>query len=460
LAKKLNGKLPAAFVSNLENLPGLDVKLLLETIEENSPPISVRYNREKKAAFPPDSRPIPWCPHGIYLSGSTRFITDPLWHAGTYYVQEASSMLLWAVLDALYNEKEKPALILDLCAAPGGKTTLISDWLQGEGFLIANEIIPKRYNILEENLTRWGQGMTALTNARTETFAASGIEFDLIVIDAPCSGEGLFRKDPKAMQEWMPDSNLKCSIRQKDILDNAWQALKPGGFLIYSTCTFSKLENEDVLEHMVETFGASIVSPEFPDAWGFVKSEMKNGHAWRAYPHLLDGEGFFTGVIQKSAGEPAAALSKRHTPGDYRFFKPVTISDSKNVIQKKKKYAFYQNRETVFAIPEEKKSVFELLNEALPIKWAGIPAYIQQHQVEIPHVGLALCADILLDAEQVSLSREDALSYLRGNAITAGQQLTNSWLIAAYEEHALGWVKNAGKRLNNQYPKSWRIKHY
>jgi NOL1/NOP2/sun family putative RNA methylase len=451
---------PVEFEEHLGHIPGLDSKALLEAISSATAPVSVRYNRLKMPADDLPEHKIPWCSTGYYLQEARKFITDPLWHAGVYYVQEASSMLLWAVLDALYTGKEKPALILDLCAAPGGKTTLISDWLEGTGFLVANEIIPKRYKILEENITRWGQGMVALTNTRPETFADSGIQFELIVVDAPCSGEGLFRKDPKAMQEWTPDSNLKCSIRQKDILDNAWQALKPGGHLIYSTCTYSKFENEAVLDYMVDRYGASVVSQEFPDAWGFVKSELKTGHAYRAYPHLVNGEGFFTGVLQKAPNDLLSETSERYKPDTYRFFKPIDISGQKNAIKNKHAYAFYQNRETVFAIPQQMKSVFEGLNDSLPLKWAGIPAYTQQHQIEIPHVGLALRADVELSAEKVALSREDALNYLRGNAVAAVQKTSHAWLIAAFEGHALGWAKNAGTRLNNQYPKSWRIKHY
>lgn len=450
----------------MKKIPGLDSKALLEAISSENAPVSIRYNRSKMLPEPLPAQKVPWCSTGYYVQEVRKFITDPFWHAGAYYVQEASSMLLWAVLDGLY--KSKPALVLDLCAAPGGKSTLISDWLNEKGVLVSNEIIPKRYSILEENMTRWGQGFNVLTNTKVETFSRNGIQFDLVVVDAPCSGEGLFRKDPKAIQEWTPDSNLKCSIRQKVILDNAWQALKPGGHIIYSTCTYNTLENEDVLNYMIEKFGAEIVTPELPDNWGFVKSELKTGHAYRAYPHLVKGEGFFTGVLQKPVNSLPHNITNRNNRASYRFFYPIAISGKKNAIPKEEKdltkpfenWDFYQNRDTIFTFPSEWKDIFQILNDSVPVKWAGVPVMNVNRLQKQPHIGLALNYKSSGEFEKVEFSLEDALSYLRGQALPFSGGTKAGYLQVAFKGRPLGWVKNAGKRLNNLYPKAWRIKHY
>jgi len=267
-------------------------------------PVSIRLNplKQEQTDCKIQGEPIPWCKDGIYLSERPSFTMDPLFHAGAYYVQEASSMFISYLCNWIKQQGEwdMPINALDLCAAPGGKSTLLYSELPDHSLLIANEIMPKRAQILKENMHKWTMGVTKdinvyVTNNKSEDFKKAGKDlFDFILCDAPCSGEGMFRKDSKAIEDWSLSNVNMCQERQRDIVTAIWSTLKDGGYMIYSTCTYNYKEDEDNVKWISEELGADIIDLDVPKEWGISESPF-----FHFYPHKTKGEGFFCALLRK-----------------------------------------------------------------------------------------------------------------------------------------------------------------
>ena len=304
--------LPAGFIDSVRPLLGAETDEFLSALD-SEPPVSVRLSRKVRSVggysgVPASWRPVPWCPDGYYLPERPQFTLDPLLHAGAYYVQEASSMFLWQVL---VQHAAPDWLVLDMCAAPGGKSTLIGSFLSERGFLVCNEFVPQRANILAENISKWGRGNTLVTNNAPAHFGQYGGLFDAVVVDAPCSGEGMFRKDEGAIAEWSPANVAKCVVRQREILSSAWDALKPGGLLVYSTCTYNRMENEENVQWLMAEYGAELLDVATDGSWGVWRTEC----GCRFMPHRTLGEGLFMAAVRKPGerggdrAEPGGVLS-------------------------------------------------------------------------------------------------------------------------------------------------------
>lgn len=277
-------------------------------------PVSIRLNPLKQiqtdCKF--QGEPIPWCKDGIYLSERPSFTMDPLFHAGAYYVQEASSMFISYLCNWIKQQGEwdMPINALDLCAAPGGKSTLLYSELPEQSLLITNEIMPKRAQILRENMHKWTMGVTKdinvyVTNNKSEDFKKVAKDlFDFILCDAPCSGEGMFRKDSKAIEDWSLSNVNMCQERQRNIVTAIWPTLKDGGYMIYSTCTYNFKEDEDNVRWIAEELGADIIDVEVPADWGVSDSPF-----FHFYPHKAKGEGFFCALLRKH-GDNSHARNK------------------------------------------------------------------------------------------------------------------------------------------------------
>lgn len=299
--------LDPAFISLLEESVGADAAATTVEALAGAPSVSVRLNPAKLRECPfPGAAPVPWSPYGYLLKERPAFTLDPLLHTGCYYVQDSSSMYVGevfrrvlAVLDAA-----RPS-VLDLCAAPGGKTTDLAASLRerfGEGFsLLANELIRSRFQILRENVRRWGDARVGVTSLPAGAFTGEG-DFDIVLADVPCSGEGMFRKDPRAVSEWSPEAVQTCAARSRGIVSDAWPALRPGGFLVYSTCTFNHFENDDNVAWIAETLGASVRSGLLPDMPGVTRT----AHGAVLLPGRVPGEGQYVAVLQKNGDSPAS----------------------------------------------------------------------------------------------------------------------------------------------------------
>lgn len=264
-------KLPKAFEQQMASILEADEYSLFKAALLSPSNTSIRINPRKSSPLSADTTPVPWNSQGFFLPQRPKFTFDPLFHAGAYYVQEASSMFIGHILNHLQAPKE--GLYLDLCAAPGGKSSLLADYIGEEGMLVANEVIKTRASILKENMIKWGLGNTVVTNNDPSHFEPLEGLFDVVLVDAPCSGEGMFRKDVQAREEWSPENVKLCAARQQRILDQTGALPGPEGYLIYSTCTFNQQENEDMIRFLTEEFAYEPVRIPLNPDWGIVETE-------------------------------------------------------------------------------------------------------------------------------------------------------------------------------------------
>ena len=387
--------LPQDFVTYTRELFGEEVwHKYLQSFEEPAP-VSIRLNPFKPVSLstiinsllltansqrPIAGEPLPHCRNAYYLSERPNFTLDPLFHAGAYYVQEASSMYLDEVLRQLMSNSQCSLPLgrlggghcLDLCAAPGGKSTLLRAAIPDDAVLYSNEPDHRRANILLENMLKQGHPRVVVTNNYPRDYQKAGILFDLILTDVPCSGEGMFRKDPATIKEWSVQNVMKCQQLQRTIVSDIWPCLKPGGILIYSTCTFNRHEDEENIEWIIDNLGAEVLMP-----------------AKRFIPGVDKGEGLFMAVLRKTSDD---VISTKGRPQSLRILQPP------------------------FATPE--------------------------------HI-----------VGTVELTREDALRYLRREALVLPPDTPRGHVVVTYQNLPLGFVKNIGTRANNLYPKEWKIRN-
>lgn len=398
---------------------------------------------------------MPWCAEGFYLNERPSFTFDPLFHAGVYYVQEASSMFISHILYSIRNSDTDPLRVLDLCAAPGGKSTLLNSALQNTDLLVANEIIKTRVPILMDNLNRWGTSNTIVTNNDPRDFAALKDFFDVVLVDAPCSGSGMFRKDPDAMNEWS-EANVKlCHQRQERILADIYPALAEDGYLIYSTCSYSHQENEDILDWLCSTFDMESIRIPLQDDWGVVESQSAGAKAWgyRFYPGKVKGEGLF-----------AACLRKRKNSGQSNYksnaqqkLSAKELDIVKTYVHNADDFYFFKVNDDWLAINREHKESLNALHRHLYIKKSGVRIGKLAGNDLIPDHELALSNIINKDAVLVTdLTKDQAIQYLRRDNIDINPT-GKGWSLMSYEGLALGWAKLLPNRVNNYYPKEIRI---
>lgn len=421
-------------------------------------PVSVRMNPYKKGEAPFCQERIPWCSEGYYLSSRPSFTLLPVFHGGAFYVQEASSMFLEQLfLQGIFPAIGKDIRVLDLCAAPGGKSTHIASLLGKEGLLVANEVIKPRSKILVENIQKWGTANTMVTNSDPRAFGNLCHFFDVMVVDAPCSGEGMFRKEPLAREEWSEDNVSLCAQRQRRILADAWDALAPGGFLIYSTCTFNREENEENIAWITRNYEVEPVEISLVSEWNVVRTETEGISAFRFFPHRIKGEGFFVTVMRKSSGERVERKNRAVGKG-------VFLSPAKNDMQELKNWfghpgdwEFGVRNQEVYAFYNGRKADAEQIAAKVNLIYPGLDVGQLFHSKLKPAHALALCNDLSSSVVPVaSLDEADALNYLR-KADVGCEKFALSLNLIVYRGVSLGFLKRIGNRCNNMYPKEYRI---
>lgn len=449
-------KLPPAFVKNtIAQLGEAEAARLFEALDGPAP-VSIRFNPFKVGERPRGEQ-VPWSRYGFYLDARPVFTADPLLHGGAYYVQEAASMFIEPVFTQLFPEPGRMR-VLDLCAAPGGKTTHLSALAGLEALVVANETIRPRAQILSENVRKWGLGNTVVTGNDPERFgtALRGF-FDLVVVDAPCSGEGMFRKTPEARAEWTAEGVRLCAARGQRILADAWGALAEGGILVYSTCTFNTTENEDNVRWLATEFGAEPVHIELDPAWGVVRGEAAGIETFRFYPHRTRAEGFFAAVVRKTDPVKKAAQPRARRPvladlarAEFETVRPwIGQADLMHFAK--------LNGERVFGYYARHRDYVGALAETLSILYSGVEAGRIIHGKLKPDHALALFHDVSRQAvPSADLDREQALCYLRREAVDP-DLLTEGLNLATFEGLPLGWIKRINRRANNLYPLDWRI---
>jgi 16S rRNA C967 or C1407 C5-methylase (RsmB/RsmF family)/NOL1/NOP2/fmu family ribosome biogenesis protein len=448
-----NQQFPANFLDSLNNEPGFDRANFVEAHQNNESPTSIRANPFKKTLIKTNGQ-VPWCAEGYYLDTRPSFTFDPLFHAGSYYVQEASSMFIAYILQHIKNDE--PVKILDLCAAPGGKSTLINSAMTPDDLLVANEIIKTRVPILADNLSRWGTANTIATNNDPKDFNRLTGFFDIILVDAPCSGSGMFRKDPAAMNEWSENNVSLCHQRQERILADIYPALAEDGYLIYSTCSYSHQENEDILDWLCTEFELETVRIPINKEWGIVETQSPEQNAWgyRFYPGQVKGEGLFASCLRKkeSSGNLLSFKNNRNQKVDNNEFELV-----KAYINDPAAYYFSKVNDDWLAINIQHKESLNLLQHHLYLKKSGVRIGKLAGRDLIPDHELALSTIVNKNAVlQTELDYDNAILYLRRENFTVDTN-DKGWSLMTFNGLALGWAKLLPNRINNYYPKELRI---
>lgn len=452
--------LPESFLNSLQDLPGFDKEGFIRIHEEGMQVTSLRMNPSKLIdqathKFLNQTTTIPWCKNGYYLAKRPSFVTDPLWHAGAYYVQEASSMFVQYILDQIAPDT-LGKIALDLCAAPGGKSTLMASHFK-DGLVVANETIKARNAILVENITKWGADQVVVTQNDPSHFKSLPQFFDVMLIDAPCSGSGLFRKDPDAINEWSEERVQQCSTRQTRILEESLDALKEGGYLIYSTCSYSFEEDEKMMDFIASMPGMQNIKLDPPKEWNIVacESPLHNATGFRFYPDKIKGEGFFVAVFQKQT-----AFVGGYFTNDFKW---NTISKQDQAVlsshlQLSDQYIYLSHQSTLLAIPAFFESAIKALLKNLYVKKLGLDIGEIKGKDLIPAHALAMSSWMNLPYGRVEVDEATALQYLRrADLVLAGK---NGWQVVIYQNIRLGWAKLLPNRINNYYPTEWRILKY
>lgn len=427
--------LPEAFLQRMEAQLGSEYPAFLESLERPRA-VALRFNplKGERPVLPFVGAPVPWEPEGFYYDPETRPGLHVYHEAGVYYLQEASAMAPVALLDPKPGER-----VCDLCAAPGGKTTQIAGRMLGQGFLVCNEINPKRAKILSRNIERMGVANALVTNEHPETLASRfpGF-FDRVLVDAPCSGEGMFRKEEAAVTDWSQETVQMCARRQREILDSAARLVRPGGRLVYSTCTFAPEEDEETVAAFLEAHPE--FTPEPVEAPWFVPGENAS---YRMWPHKLLGEGHFAAVLRKTQGESGEipACPGEKCPKAWESFAKeldITLPEGKAVSFGQSLYWAQME------LPE--------LNR-LKVLRPGLELGTERKGRFEPAHALALWLKTCAVAESFPPESPEMKAYLHGDVVPSGKK---GWCLVQAGGYAIGWGKGDGSVLKNHYPKGLR----
>ncbi|MBR0036558.1 MAG: rRNA cytosine-C5-methyltransferase [Bacteroidales bacterium] len=464
--------LPEAFIDDIDRvLDPSELTSFLSALTDGEQPVSIRLNPRKPGGCPTEAEPIGWCPEGRYLKSRPQFTLDPLLHAGAYYVQEASSQFLSHVLRSFVKDS---VTALDLCAAPGGKSTAAISSLPEGSMLVSNEIDRKRARILSENIQKWGYPNVCVTANAPADFKGFHHTFDLIITDVPCSGEGMFRKDAGAIAEWNPAKVHECVALQRQILRDVWDCLKPGGLLVYSTCTFNVHENEEQLQFIIDELGADLLPISVEKTWnihpaltGAFAPSVHTTDACRFMPHYTQGEGLFMAVLRKHTDNtvpderPYKKSLKKET-GKQHNDRKSDSSDETLTRWLNLPVHLHENKDgSIRAIPKLLENLYNLLTEnRLFILSAGIELGVRKGRDVQPAQALALSSALASDAfPTAELDIETALNYLRRESIVLPPSVPRGYVLLTYQQTPLGFVKNIGNRCNSLYPMEWRIRN-
>jgi len=447
----LNTEKLHSYATRLEGFFGPEIAQRVMAALNAAPTVSLRVNREKPTDQFDHLPRVPWAENAYILPERPVFALDPLFHAGCYYVQDSSSMILEAVLKELVFEEDNIAM-LDACAAPGGKSLIALDTLGHRGFLVANETDPKRNSILAENLLKWGKANHAICRADSNLFGDRGELFDLIIVDAPCSGEGMFRKDAFAVEQWSETLVTQCALTQERILDNLRPSLKGGGYLVYATCTLNPEENQVQIHKLLES-GFEMALPALDAFRDFLVPGDYKGKTLGYYllPGISTGEGLFISAVRKTGSSSLPVQRKPNRSLQLARFQQSDIHPLTTGVTYDLSWTLGNE---VYGVNDEADRLHTLLG--LPFKRVGLPVYERKGKINIPLHGLAM--DPRMKCGNYELDLQEALNYLRKQSTSAPGNNKQSWMTACYKRHPLGWVKAVPGRVNNYYPANFRLR--
>lgn len=413
--------------------------------------VSVRINPFKKCAEFRNGRRVPWSEYGLLLDDRPSFTLDPFFHAGCYYVQDSSSMFIGYILRCLLENlrTDRQIRVLDLCAAPGGKTTDAAASLRkafGDGFLlVSNEVMRSRASVLADNVALWGDPLVAVTSSDPAAFGRAAGFFDIIIADVPCSGEGMFRKDEEAVRQWSAENVAHCAARQRRILADSWPSLAENGFLIYSTCTFNKFENDDNVRWAAENLGAEI---QYPDSGRIPDGVIPTACGYSLVPGFVEGEGQYCAVLKKTASQPRREFlhgKKRQAASNVAGLFGIPVREERK-------------GDLVKAVPESVADELDYLGNHVRILSSGCAAGTLKGKDLVPSADLALNI-ALKDGtfRKAEVDRRTALKFLHRDALSLPDE-NKGYILVCHEGVPLGFVKNLGSRCNNLHPQERRIR--
>jgi 16S rRNA C967 or C1407 C5-methylase (RsmB/RsmF family)/NOL1/NOP2/fmu family ribosome biogenesis protein len=453
-------QLPQKLLASLEGIEGFNKETFEKVHQSGEKVTSVRINPFKWSNVKRetsiedvthDSRltihdKVPWSQYGYYLSQRPSFTFDPLFHAGCYYVQEASSMFLEQALKQTVD-LSTPLKVLDLAAAPGGKSTHVQSLISKDSLLVSNEVIRSRSNILKDNIIKWGGDNVIVTSNDPKDFARLDNYFDVIVVDAPCSGSGLFRRDEDAIGEWSENNVQLCSQRQQRILADVWPSLKRGGVMIYSTCSYSKEEDEDIINWLSKGF--SIFNFQFPidKAWNIYESSP----GYRFWPDKVMGEGFFIACVKKLDGQDQNGMKVKK---NLELLSKKEIEIVKGWV-KGTDHEFVKVLGRVYAVPKKLLTELNVLSSRLHVIYFGTLIGELVRDKLIPDHALAMSQLIADNIESVELTYDQSIVYLKKKELNISPG--KGWKLVSYKNYPLGWINVLPNRINNYYPKELRI---
>ena len=449
--------LPIAFTERMRKQLGAEEAESLFAALDSVSPVAVRLNPAKcgEEGVWSNGEAIAWSKNGRKLKERPSFTLDTAFHAGAYYVQEAASQFIDYIIA---GEELQGKRVLDMCSAPGGKTTIYSTTVGEEGLVVANEYVRSRANVLADNVRKWGMGNVLVTNNAPEHIAQFEGWFDMVAVDAPCSGEGMFRKEEVAREDWSEEAVKMCAARQLSIVREAWQSLRDGGLFIYSTCTFNEDEDEGLLRAFIEEAG-DVFEPsqsvEIDDAWGIVKGEVGAFQTFRFFPHKTDSEGLFVAIARKA--EPT---TQRTPKARKRVMQEVDKNSRKELakwLQQSDNYTFAMVADTIYAYPSVQFKAVQALSEGLTAIYSGVAmgqifkGKLKPDWALSQYIGFERTAVAVEEVDE-----ERALDYLRKRDIAVGDMAEGINLIT-HKGRALGFAKRVGARCNNLYPNSLKI---
>jgi len=443
--------LPDAFVQRIMSDYGeVEGLKFLESLDQ-APAVSV--SKKNSHVLWEGEESVPYFSQGVYLKERPSFTLDPRFHLGQYYPQESSSMFVHRVA-ALLAEAMDVEYVLDLCAAPGGKSILLHQALTNAKVIVSNEVQAKRNVILCENLIKFGSTKSVVAQSPVHQIGGDA-KWDLVLLDAPCSGEGMFRKDHLSRKEWSIENVNNCQRIQKELLNEAARLVRPGGYLIYSTCTFAREENEDQCEYLINS--------ELWDNWS--ELDLPNGAIWKIgegyraihfLPHLAKGEGFFCGVFKRSDVSVKTKLEKQKVAKQALWSKCPTAT-------LKVMTDFIDQKENSFLINENQEVVaysgpLDILSWLDRPRMVGIPVGSIIKEKFVPQQGLITSGLFATSFQKVELNTSEALDILRGLDWRPEINGDNGWYLAFWLDQPLAWLKWVGNRFSNHYPSDWRIR--
>lgn len=462
--------LPSDFTTYTRRLLGDELfARLADGLDSEQAPVSIRLNPFKAGNKDvPEAEAdgiVPWCsPTGRYLKARPNFTFDPFLHAGLYYVQEAASMFIHHAVQTLV---QTPVRMLDLCAAPGGKSTALRAALPTGSLLFSNEPMRTRAQILSENMQKFGHEDVIVTNNYPRDYRKACIIFDAILADVPCSGEGMFRKDDGARQEWSMQNVDNCWRLQREIISDIWPCLRPGGLLFYSTCTFNAHEDEENVEWIARELGADVIELPTQKEWNITPAIAGQSPAYRFLPGISRSEGLFMAVLRKHGSSDDKALSD--TKNKKKKKQKSGKADKNNAKQKfnvadipllnAQDFCLKQHADDIIAIPKWWEETYDEAAQQLNIMHAGVCMGTLKGKDIIPNQSVALSRQLSKNAFPcVEVDYTNAIAYLRKEAVTLPPDTPRGFVLLNFEGIPIGFEKNIGSRANNIYPQEWRIK--